>query len=68
MSVEDLEVAVSHIFPVVFARFSELAFMQPRETDSRWGDDEAIMPQDKRQPFLGAAVKEANAQNLLKAK
>ena len=41
MRVEDLEVAVSHIFPVVFARLSELAFVQPRETDPRWGDDEA---------------------------
>jgi len=68
MRVEDLEVAVSHIFPVVFARFSDLAFVQPRETDPRWGDDEAIMPQDKRHPFLSTAVKEANAQNLLKAK
>jgi len=68
MSVEDLEVAVSHIFPVVFARFSELAFVQPRETDPRWHDDEATMPSDERHPFLGTAVKVPNAQNLLKAK
>ena len=44
MRVEGLEVAVSHIFPVVFARFSELAFVQPRETDPLWADDEATMP------------------------